>query len=253
VDSFTKLDPNAIPPELRPYYESMQADYTRKTQSLAESRKQLEGLGDLDEAQTAVDLLHSLGTPEGALTFHRLLSEQLQSLGLSPAEADYAATQQIQQQGPAAPSPSFDDDPEAALKYELDQVRGELAAMQNTWHEEQARAQAETQYYALAGELQRQESMVRESNPHYTDDDINAVYELAASTGGNLVQAQQRYESIVSDRVARLLNSKQVAQQATGVHPVGTPGYAEPAPHFETLDQAHAGALEYLRHVQNEG
>ena len=37
-----KLDPNRIPPELLPYYKSMQADYVRKTQDLATQRKQLE-------------------------------------------------------------------------------------------------------------------------------------------------------------------------------------------------------------------
>ena len=37
-----KLDPNKIPPELVPFYKSMQADYTRKTQKLAEERKKLE-------------------------------------------------------------------------------------------------------------------------------------------------------------------------------------------------------------------
>ena len=37
-----KLDPKKIPQELVPYYKSMQADYTRKTQKLAEERKSLE-------------------------------------------------------------------------------------------------------------------------------------------------------------------------------------------------------------------
>ncbi len=37
-----KLDPNKIPEELVPFYKSMQADYTRKTQRLAEERKKLE-------------------------------------------------------------------------------------------------------------------------------------------------------------------------------------------------------------------
>ena len=36
-----KLDPNRIPEELKPYYKSMQADYTRKTQSVAEQKKEL--------------------------------------------------------------------------------------------------------------------------------------------------------------------------------------------------------------------
>ena len=37
-----KLDPTRIPAELQPFYKSMQADYTRKTQRLAEQQKQFE-------------------------------------------------------------------------------------------------------------------------------------------------------------------------------------------------------------------
>jgi hypothetical protein len=39
-----KLDPNKIPPELVPFYKSMQADYTRKTQAVREREKELETL-----------------------------------------------------------------------------------------------------------------------------------------------------------------------------------------------------------------
>ena len=41
-----KLDPKRIPPELVPFYKSMQADYTRKTQALAQERKVIESLLD---------------------------------------------------------------------------------------------------------------------------------------------------------------------------------------------------------------
>ena len=37
------LDPTKLPPETQPFYKSMQADYTRKTQALADDRKKLEG------------------------------------------------------------------------------------------------------------------------------------------------------------------------------------------------------------------
>ena len=252
-DSFTKLDPNAIPEELRPYYQSMQADYTRKTQEVAEARKQLEGM-DPEEARVAVELLHSLGTPEGALTFHQLLSEQLQSLGLTPAEAQAAATQQMQQQLQQPQVPSFDEDPEAALKYQFDQLQGELQTMRDEIQAERTQAAQEAQYFQLAGEISRQEAIVRDANPHYTDDDMNAVYEIAAAYGGNLVQAQQRYESIVSDRVSRLLNSKQAAAADRGVQaPSAGAAHAETPPHFDTLEQAHAAAQEYLRQVEAQG
>src|SRR5690242_10753259 len=44
-DSFTKLDPNSIPEEARPFYDSMLSDYTRKTQEAAPWRKLGEELG----------------------------------------------------------------------------------------------------------------------------------------------------------------------------------------------------------------
>ena len=37
-----KLDPNKLPPDLVPFYKSLQADYTRKNQAVAEQRKFLE-------------------------------------------------------------------------------------------------------------------------------------------------------------------------------------------------------------------
>ena len=37
----TKLDPNKIPDELKPFYKSMQADYTRKTQQIADLKKEV--------------------------------------------------------------------------------------------------------------------------------------------------------------------------------------------------------------------
>jgi len=45
-----KLDPNKIPPELQPFYKSMYADYIRKTQAVAEQRKQIES--QLQQLQT---------------------------------------------------------------------------------------------------------------------------------------------------------------------------------------------------------
>ena len=45
-----KLDPNKIPPELVPFYKSMQADYTRKTQAVREREKELETLRSQPQA-----------------------------------------------------------------------------------------------------------------------------------------------------------------------------------------------------------
>jgi hypothetical protein len=36
VESFTKFDPNVLPEDMQQVYRSMQADYTRKTQEIAD-------------------------------------------------------------------------------------------------------------------------------------------------------------------------------------------------------------------------
>lgn len=47
-----KLDPNKIPPELVPFYKSLQADYTRKTQDLAQKNKDVEAeLAKINQTQ----------------------------------------------------------------------------------------------------------------------------------------------------------------------------------------------------------
>lgn len=38
-DKFSNIDPETLPPELKGVYKNLQADYTRKTQSIAEARK----------------------------------------------------------------------------------------------------------------------------------------------------------------------------------------------------------------------
>jgi hypothetical protein len=62
---------------------------------------------------------------------------------------------------------------------------------------------------AMAGEIQRQEMAIKQSNPHYTQADMDAIYELSAFFDGSLLEAQQRYEQIVSARIERYLASKQ--------------------------------------------
>lgn len=52
-----KLDPARLPEELKPYYKSMLADYTRKTQAIAEQKKQAEQVQQpqIEQKQKAID------------------------------------------------------------------------------------------------------------------------------------------------------------------------------------------------------
>lgn len=248
MDSFTQFDPETLPEELRPLHRQLLGDYTRKTQTLAEQRKQYEEqFGDIESAQTAVELLQSLGTPEGALSFYGLLGEQLQSLGLQQT----AVAPQVQQ--PAVEqqqAPSFEDDPEAFLRWEQQQTRDELQALRDEIAAERTAASQEAAYFQLAGEIARQEALIRDSNPHYTDTQINAIYTLAPSFGGDLTQAQGYYEQLMSDSMASLLGNKQRALADTGAHPVSVPSESQRLPEIQSLDQAHAMALEHLRQLE---
>lgn len=254
ADTFTRLDPNAIPDEMRPWYESMQADYTRKTQQLSEIRKSYESLGEVDptEAQAALTLFQTLQDPQGALDFHQRLSTTLTEMGLTPAQAQAEATRQISEAAQVE-TPTWEDDPDAALKAELDGVKNQLAQFQSDF---QAREDALRQQEWEAGiraEVTRQESLIRESNPHYTDGDINAVYELAAFHNGNLLSAQGRYEDIVADRVNRLMANKASAAATQGVQAITPSGSAVEPPTFgDDLEAAHRAAQEFLRSVQSE-
>jgi hypothetical protein len=66
------FDPSKLPEELRPAYNQLRADYTRKTQTLAEQRKQAEGaqafFNDLQSEDTRDEVLkwfaEQLGGPE---------------------------------------------------------------------------------------------------------------------------------------------------------------------------------------------
>lgn len=76
-----KLDPNRIPPELQPWYKSMQADYTRKTQAVAEERKAVEKL--LDKALSHPALAQEfINDPElvGLAQKHPELAQKLQAV-----------------------------------------------------------------------------------------------------------------------------------------------------------------------------
>src|SRR4051812_17293053 len=64
-DTFSSIDPNSLPPELLPIYKSLQGDYTRKTQGLAEERKafeQLEEYGGVSTALDAINFANNLAT-----------------------------------------------------------------------------------------------------------------------------------------------------------------------------------------------
>lgn len=226
-ESFTSIDPTLLPPELQATYKSMQADYQRKTQAIAQQRDQYQQLGSLEEIQAAIELQGAIRDPQNWQQLHAELSAAMQEQGLTPAEAADAATQTLTEQvAPAEAAPDlkpFLDDPELSpLAKHVQSLEARLNAAEESERAAREAAQAEAQQMALLGEYQRQEMAIRQNNPSYTDADIDAIYELSSFHNGNLLQAQQRFDAIFNDRMARYIAQKQNA--------AGTPGLSSPAP-----------------------
>jgi hypothetical protein len=251
TESFTPLDPNQLAPELQAFYKSMQADYTRKTQELATQRAQIEQLGPLDQLQAAHSIYTQLQDPQTWPQLHAELTEGMKAMGLTQAEAEAAASTAIASQTPQSDPLAQLDDPELApIKTAYEQLQGQLAALQNQFQEQQARQQQEQLEMAVLGEFTRQENIIRQSHPDYTDEDIKAIYELSSYHNGNLLQAQQRYDQVLNDHLARYLNSKQGVANDVASLPGVSALTGQPAAKPRTLDEGHAMAMEVLKQLE---
>lgn len=236
-DSFTNIDPNTLPPELQALYKNMQGDYTRKTQELAPLRElQAQGV-DLERATQALQFVEALETdPQFLSEVHGRLSAAMEQMGMTPAQAQAAATQQIQEQAADPFGIGGEDEGESALAKEVAELRD--------WREQQEAQQAE-QYMAF--ELQKAESAIRQANPEYTDTDIERLYELAFAHGGDLQAAQASYQAIREQVINSYVNSKGAASEGAPVVTTGGGAGAQPTDGYgEDLDAAHKGALAYL-------
>ncbi|MDD3157019.1 hypothetical protein [Anaeromusa sp.] len=79
-----KLDPNRIPPELQPFYKSMQADYTRKTQAIKDKERALQTL-HLQQQQPPVPPQMHPNAPEVPMQTNPQ-APQMQPLQANPAQ-----------------------------------------------------------------------------------------------------------------------------------------------------------------------
>lgn len=65
-ESFSSIDPNTLPPELQSVYKSMQADFTKKTMSIADVRKKAENYDAISKDQRFVDYWKGLNQQQKA-------------------------------------------------------------------------------------------------------------------------------------------------------------------------------------------
>jgi hypothetical protein len=231
AESFTGFDPTILPEDMQQVYKSMQADYTRKTQEIAELRRSYESFSeagvDADTALQAVGFLQELNTnPDFAL---QVANEIRQTMGTTDASQTVEATI-----SDSVNNNSYEGLP-PQLAAELEQMRD--------FREEMITMQAQQETMA---ELEAMENTIRTTNPNYSDDDMEAIYSLAYSTDGDLMAAQQAYHQIQQRMLGSYLQSKTVPHGATPApsSPSSTPGRS-----FGSLDDAHKAAMEAVRNI----
>lgn len=97
ASGFTDVDPEKLPDELKSVYKSMQADYTRKTQALAETRKEFE-----TREQRLQEQLKDYGATEQELQqwreWYRSLEEEAEHV---PAAGNLGGTRQDDKPAPS--------------------------------------------------------------------------------------------------------------------------------------------------------
>jgi hypothetical protein len=225
-ESFTGFDPNILPEDMQAVYKSMQADYTRKTQEIAELRRNYEAFSDAgvdaDSALQAVGFLQQLNSdPEFALQ----IAEQIrQTVGTTDD------SQRVEDSTPD----SYEGLPPSLAK-ELEEMRA--------FREEIITMQAQQESLA---ELEAMENTIRTSNPDYSDDDMDAIYSLAYATDGDLIAAQQQYHAIQQRMLSSYMKAKTVPHGAT---PAPNAPSSVPNRSFGNLDEAHKAAMEALRNI----
>lgn len=180
----------------------MQADYTRKTQELAEQRR---------EAEQALQFIEALNTdPNFALQVHQTLAQVLQEQGYSVAEANQLAAQQMQGQDEFG----YEDDPYMAKIQELEQ-----------WKQQQEQRIAEAE---AASRIDSQLSVIRQQNPSFDDNDLRDIISMGFAFNGDLLKASDAFKSINQRSVERYMAQK-AAVPASLNQPTAT-GHAEIAP-----------------------
>ena len=234
VESFTGFNPNDLPEDLQSVYRSMQGDYTRKTQEIAELRRNYEQYDAFSEsgvdpnyALQAADFYRKLDTdPQFAQQVVDNIQRNLGTVGVeqqSIGDAPY---------NDSVNSEGYDSLP-PVLQQELAEMREFRSDM--LFQQEQAETIAGLEYV---------EQEIRLSNPHYTDDDLSSIYDLAYSTDGDLSAAADAYHNIQQRVMSGYLQSKQVPMGAQSI-PTGPSSI--PPRQFSSLDDAHKAAMEAVR------
>lgn len=152
------------------------SDYTRKTQELADQRKQFEQFGDVETVQQAMEFVQGLQDPDFLRQLNADITAHLASS--TPGTTPPALT-------PDQPtSPGLDP----AIQSRLDRFDEYLAQQEHSRQE----AELVTQ---LQSKLQTAEDAIRADNPSYDQATIDKIYERLPAHNYDLFAAREAFEA----------------------------------------------------------
>ena len=251
------FDPASLPPELQPAYKQMQAHWTRTLQQAAPYRRLAEEYQIEDPAQLreVIQFHQDLQDPSSWKAIHQELGQLLEQQGLSPAQADAAATQALQQQAQSQdPMAAFAEDPEfQPIRSAFDSIRNDVQSLKAELEQAREAERQQQIQMAIQGEHQRQENIIRQSRPDWGDNDVESIYQLSVSMGGNLLDAAARYEAMQASWAERFVGQKESPNPVTAetVLPgaVSQQEQGGEAGRVPTLDEAHTALMAHLRSI----
>lgn len=210
---FVNID--QLPDELKPFGKQLLGDYTRKTQEIAPLRNTLQEYGlSAEEAREALGFVQALQDPHNLKVLYENLSTQFGGAG-QPA----------------------DEYEEEEFTDPRDRAVAELSQKVESFESNMLRQQAEST-------LDRFDAVVRGENPNWQDEDMNTVYRLAVSHGGDVLKAAEDYKSLQQRILGAHLGSK--AQVPVGGNAPGATAHAEAPVKFNSMEEAHKAAMKAL-------
>lgn len=259
VDTFDggEFNPDLLDPSLQPGWRQLQGAFTKKTQELAEQRKELEamaqqfGAADPSVAAQALQLHTAISDPAN---WPALVAELQGLMETNGVQMPAAPAEPV---APAAPAvvPAVEvDDPELApLMERINALQTQVDGFRAAQQEQAMIAQAEREHAARVAHFEAQETRIKELYPNYKESDWNAIYTAVPFFNGDLIAAQQHFESERQRHVEAYLAGKQGAQGATLAPPTAVPAApADPAKPVWLRD-VEEEAVEHLRALQGAG
>ena len=246
-----KLDPNRIPPELLPWYKSMQADYTRKTQALAEERRVLEKV--LDKALSHPELAKQfMSDPEliAAVQNHPELAGKLQAVSQMAQPEQQNPIKSIAEQARKLVEQQFGE--------EFDEFNPEhMAAFNIAVQQIQAQVQREQAF-------QQRITQLKASEPHFEEIDRYAEQKLSqmpyseavkiinALQNGDFETVANFWEQCRKEWYSQRLQQQQPQQapQPTQVEPAGQ-GRVDSKPKLNPKELAYMSPDEQIEFLKN--